>query len=239
MCYTKIFLGLFSMGMLLHSTANAEERHTSGSYTLSGNVSTIGKPLRSFSHCLNMNIQPQHMVGDFDYSLEAVTEPSFHTDDLSIINEHAIETSLAYNYPISDNIETFAGFLYNKNSTLPESYTWGMLGLEYTLDLSEQWEWSSEFLVQKNMQHGRFFYDLSSQLNYHPLTDIHLSGHIHRFEELGEFDLDPTLQLEYGADLTYQLNERLVSGLSYQHHTEDTDHEGRWSLMSVSFSLLF
>jgi hypothetical protein len=228
---------LISVLLLGHTIAHADT--VTGDYRLMGNMSTLSTSITSINQDLTIHVKPIDMAGQFDFLFSTVTEPSFHSDDESIINEHAIEGMISYRHPFGEQIHAIGGVFFNRNRTITEHYMWAVLGADYDFDLSDDWSVDTTFMAKKNIQHGRVFYDLESELAYQILPTLELAIHAHRFEELGEFDDTPAIQSEYGADMAYHIDDTFETALSYERHTEDDDHEGRWAILSLSLSTHF
>ena len=92
----KNLLLIFSLSILFLANliAQADEAIFSGSYLLTGNISTIDKAITSANNRLGLNVKPSWSTGNFDLRVESYTETSFHTPDKSIVNEHKLETQL-------------------------------------------------------------------------------------------------------------------------------------------------
>jgi hypothetical protein len=222
-----------------HTLAHANTNTVTGDYRLMGNMSTLSTAITSLNQDLTIHVKPTDMAGQFDFLLSTVTEPSFHSDDESIINEHAIEGMISYRHPFGEHVHAIGGVFFNRNHTITEHYTWAVLGADYDVDLSDDWSVDTTLMAKKNIQHGRVFYDVESELAYQAAPHLELMAHARRFEELGQFDDTPTAQSDYGAEVAYGINDNLEAALSYEQHTEDDDHEARWSLLSLSLSTHF
>ncbi len=224
---------------LANIVAYADESSFTGSYMVTGNVSTISESITSMNNRIGLNYKPSWSAGNFDYRAELYTETSFHTSDGSIVNEHKFETQLNYNHPLTNIFGVTGGVLYHKNNTFPDAYYWGIAGLTYSQTIANNTTATAAMLAEKRNGGGRVFYDASGSIEYHfhPLASVFTS--LHRYENLGEFDTVPSRKFEYEIGANYNPNKRFFTGISYLHHTQDNDPDDRFALLKFKLGVNF
>ncbi len=228
-----------SILFLVNLIAQADEATFSGSYLLTGNVSTIDEAVTSANNRLGLNYKPTWSKGNFDFRVESYTETSFHTPDRSIINEHKFETQLNYNHPISDMFGLTGGILYHQNNTFRDQYFWAIAGLTYIQKVSDNISLSGALLAEKRNQGGRLFYDASGGVEYRLMPQLSTFLALHRYENLGEFDTTPSRKFEYELGANYTIKSRFFTGLSYLRHTQDNDSDDRFALLKLKLGVNF
>ena len=224
---------------LTNVAAHAEDSSVTGSYMVTGNVSTIDERISSINNRIGLNFKPSWSAGNFDYRSESYTEPSFHSADGSIVNEHKFETQINYNHPISNIFGLTGGVLYHSNYTFPDTYYWGIAGFTYNQAASDTTNLSAAILAEKRNGGGRVFYDASGSIEhrFYPLFSVFAS--LHRYENFGEFDTEPSRKLEYEAGINYNPSQRFFTGISYLHHSQDNDPYDRFALLKLKFGVNF
>ena len=228
-----------SILFLVNLIAQADEATFSGSYLLTGNVSTIDEAVTSANNRLGLNYKPTWSKGNFDFRVESYTETSFHTPDRSIINEHKFETQLNYNHPISDMFGLTGGILYHQNNTFRDQYFWAIAGLTYIQKVSDNISLSGALLAEKRNQGGRLFYDASGGVEYRLMPQLSTFLALHRYENLGEFDTTPSRKFEYELGANYTIKSRFFTSLSYLRHTQDNDSDDRFALLKLKLGVNF
>lgn len=224
---------------LTNATAHAEDSSVTGSYMVTGNLSTIDKHISSINNRVGLNFKPSWSAGNFDYRAESYTETSFHSSDGSIVNEHKFETQINYNYPVSNIFGLTGGVLYHNNYTFPDTYYWGVAGFTYNQAATDTTNLSAAILAEKRNGGGRVFYDASGSIehHFHPLFSVFAS--LHRYENFGEFDTKPSRKLEYETGINYNPNQRFFTGVSYLHHSQDDDPNDRFALLKLKLGVNF
>lgn len=237
---------IFSLSILFLANliAQADEAVFSGSYLLTGNISTIDKAITSANNRLGLNVKPSWSSGNFDFRVESYTETSFHTPDKSIVNEHKLETQLNYNHAINtifgnDIFGITGGMLYHQNDTFRDQYFWAITGLTYSQKISDNVSLSGALLAEKRNKGGRVFYDASGSVEYRLMPQLSTFLALHRYENLGEFDATPSHKLEYELGANYTINSRFFTGISYLHHTQDNDADDRFALLKLKLGVNF
>lgn len=225
--------------VLISVAASADESSFTGSYLMTGNASTIDTPITSVNHRIGLNFKPASSAGNFDYRAESYTEPSFHSPDGSIINEHKFETQLNYSHPLTDIVGITGGVLYHTNDTFPDTYYWGLVGLTYSQALFTNTTVSAAVLAEKRDGGGRVFYDGSASMEYrfHPLFSVFTA--LHRYENMGESDTTPSRKFEYEIGINHNPSQRFFTGLSYLHHSQDNDPDDRFGLVKLKIGINF
>lgn len=234
--FNMVTIGLLS---LVCVTAHADDSSLTGSYTVTRNVSTIDTPLTSVNNLVTLNYKPSWGVGNFDYRAESYTEPSFHSLNGSIVNEHKLEMQLNYNYPITNIFGATGGILYHTNYTFQDTYYWGVAGLTFNQSISSNTTIAATFLAEKRSSGGRVFYDASASAEYLFRHFFSAFVALHRYENLGEYDINPTQKLEYEIGLNYNLSRRFFTGISYLHHSQYNDPADRFALLKVKLGVNF
>ena len=224
---------------LVNLIAQADEATFSGSYLLTGNISTIDEAITSANNRLGLSYKPTWSKGNFDFRAESYTETSFHTPDRSIINEHKFETQLNYNHPISDMFGLIGGILYHQNNTFRDQYFWAIAGLTYIQKVSDNISLSGALLAEKRNRGGRIFYDASGGVEYRLTPQLSTFLALHRYENFGEFDTTPSRKFEYELGANYTINSRFFTGLSYLRHTQDNDSDDRFALFKLKLGVNF
>lgn len=232
-------LTLLSSSMLLSSYVNADDSSLSGSYLMTGNISAIDAPITSMNNRIALNFKPSWSKGNFDYRAESYTETSFHSVDSSIVNEHKFETQLNYNQPVTDIFGVTGGMLYHTNYTFPDTYFWSVAGVIYNQALLEKISLSAALLAEKRNGGGRIFYDTSGSVEYRIDSRMSLFASLHRYENFGEFDVDPSRKREYEIGVNNNISKRIFVGISYLHHTQDNDPTDRFSLLKFKVGVNF
>lgn len=230
---------LLCSSILVGCYAHADDTSLSGSYLMTGNISTIDAPITSMNHRIGLNFKPSWSKGNFDYRAESYTETSFHSIDGSIVNEHKFETQLNYSQPITDVFGVTSGMLYHTNYTFPDTYFWGVAGVTYNQSVLEKITLSAALLAEKRNGGGRIFYDTSGSIEYHIDSRMSLFAALHRYENLGEFDVDPSRKREYEIGVNNNISKRIFIGISYLHHTQDNDPTDRFSLLKLKLGVNF
>lgn len=235
------FIGVAVLGSstLIATVACADDSVFTGSYMITGNVSTIDKSITSLNNRLGLSFKPSWSDGNFDYRLESYTETSFHSPDGSIVNEHKFETQINYNHPLTDTVGLTTGVLYHTNHTFPDTYYWGIAGLTYSQTIFANTAVTAGLLAEKRNGGGRVFYDASGSVehHFHPLFSIFAA--VHRYENFGEFDTEPSRKLEYEIGINHNPNQRFFVGVSYLHHRQDNDPNDRFALLKLKFGVNF
>lgn len=234
-----LLISTLSSLLLVNFPTQADESAFSGSYLLTGNISTIDEAVTSANNRLGLNYKPSWSKGNFDLRVESFTETSFHTPDKSIVNEHKFETQLNYNYPINDIFGVTGGILYHQNDTFRDQYFWAITGLTYSQKISGNISLSGALLAEKRNKGGRVFYDASGSVEYRLMPQLSTFLALHRYENLGEFDTTPSRKLEYEFGANYTINSRFFTGISYLHHTQDNDADDRFALLKFKIGVNF
>ena len=239
-----VLITSLSSFLMVSFTAYADESAFSGSYLLTGNISTIDEAITSANNRLGLNYKPSWSTGNFDLRVESYTETSFHTPDKSIVNEHKLEAQLNYNHAINtifgnDIFSITGGILYHQNDTFRDQYFWAIAGLTYSQKISDNFSLSGALLAEKRNKGGRLFYDASGSLEYRLMPQLSTFLALHRYENLGEFDSVPSRKFEVELGANYVINSRFFTGFSYMRHTQDNDSDDRFALLKLKLGINF
>ena len=213
----------------------------SGSYQSTFNLSVLGDPDPSLGHRLNLSCQA--LGGSFDGRAEYYIDGSYNADPPGVlrdnINEPKFEGQLMYNRAIRSGFGVTAGFLYHHNFRFPDDYFWALAGITYSLPIGKALTFSAAALGEKKIDGVRPFYDLSGTLEYRfaPKWNAQLS--YHRYENVGEFDPEPTQKQEYEIALNRALTDHQSIGVSYFRHIQFNAPNDQFSFVKFKYSISF
>lgn len=217
-------------------------RPFTGSYQATGNFSLLGKPRPSLGHRLNLSYAPK-FGGSFDSRLEYYVEGSYNADPPGIlgnnINEPKFEAQLMYNRPLNKRLSVTGGLLYHDNFRFPDRYFWAITGLTLSVPIGQQVTFSSAALIEQKLGGVRPFYDLSGTLEYRfaPKWNTQLS--FHRYENVGQFDPQPTQKAEYELGLNRALTAKDAVGISYFCHIQFNAPNDQFTFLKLKYSRAF
>lgn len=197
---------------------------TTGSYSLTSNVSAENSKTYYFAHKFQFNFKPEGSQHSFDFRDENYSEGSFHgTDPAEVIVENKAETQFSYNYALNENLSWFIGGLHHSNYTIRDTYGWYLTGLNVSLSPFELTSINGSLTATKRAQGGRIFYDASFGVEntFHPMFTLFTS--LHRYENFGETDISPSKKMEFELGVSHRPSGRFSFGLSYFKHTQDDD----------------
>lgn len=210
-----------------------------GQYLATGNISTLSESLPSLNNRLSLNYAPSRIPGAFDARVEFYTEPSFHSADHHLVNEHKREMQLNYTYPLFDHLALIAGYLYHENQTFRDTYTWAIAGLSASGDVFADTPGSISVLAEKRNKSDRIFYDFSGSIEHRFQSRYGVFASAHIYQNMGEFDLQPTHKREYEAGVNWYPGTRYNACLSYFKHTQSDDAFDRFSLVKLKVGVNF
>ncbi len=225
--------------LLLQPKPEAYAGALTGQYLVTGNVSTISTPLLSLNSRFALNYASLRIVGSFDGRVEFYNEPSFHSADHSIVTEHKREMQLNYNYPLVDHLTLIVGYLYHENRTFRDNYYWAIAGLILTDDIAANTPASISMLAEKRDKSNRIFYDYSGSIEHKFKSHFGIVASAHIYENMGEFDLQPTNKREYEVGINWYPTQKLFAGLSYFKHTQVDDPDDRFEIAKVKVGVSF
>lgn len=197
---------------------------TTGSYSITSNISAENSKKYYFAHKFQFNIKPEGSKHSFELRDENYSEASYHgSDPNEVIAENKAETQLNYNYAINENLFWFAGGLHHSNYTIRDTYGWYFTGLSASVSPLDLISITASITANQRAQGGRIFYDASFGVEntIHPMFTLFAS--LHRYENFGETDTSPSKKLEYELGLNHRPSGRFSFGLSYFKHTQDDD----------------
>ena len=214
----------------------------SGSYQATFNLSVLGDPDPSLGHRLNLSYEAP-FGGSFDGRAEYYIDGSYNADPPGIlrhnINEPKVEGQLMYNRRIRYGFGLTAGFLYHHNFRFPDDYYWAVAGLTYSLPIGKALTLSASALGEKKIGGVRPFYDLSGTLEYRfaPKWNAQLS--YHRYENVGQFDPEPTQKLEYELALNRAVTDHQSVGVSFFRHIQFHAPNDQFSFIKLKYNVSF
>lgn len=218
------------------------QRTFTGSYQSTFNVSVLGKPRPSLGHRLNLSYAPK-FGGSFDSRFEYYVDGSYNGDPPGVlrnnINEPKFEAQLMYNRPLSKRLGVTGGLLYHDNFRFPDRYFWAITGLTLAVPIGQNVTLSGAALVEKKLGGVRPFYDLSSTLEYRfaPKWNTQLS--YHRYENVGQFDPQPTQKEEYEIGLNRALSRKQSVGVSFFRHIQFNAPNDQFSFLKFKYGISF
>ena len=234
--------GVESNPSITPATAPPSRGFFSGSYQATGNISLLGKPRPSLGHRLNLS----HALikGSVDTRLEYYVDGSYNADPPGVlrnnINEPKFEGQVMFNRPISSRLGVTAGLLYHDNFRFPDRYFWAIAGLTYGVPLGKNVTLSSAALLERKLGGGvRAFYDLSGTLEYRFAPRWNTQFALHRYENVGQFDPQPTQKREVEIGLNRALSGQQSVGVSYFRHVQFNAVNDQFSFLKLKYGIAF
>ena len=213
-----------------------------GSYQATLNASLLGEPKPSLGHRLNLSYAPR-FGGSFDTRLEYYIDGSYNSDPPgrlnSNINEPKFEAQVMYNRPIVAGVALTGGLLYHRNFRFPDEYGWAIAGLTYTLPIGKKLTLSVAALGEKKLDAVRPFYDLSGTLEYRFAPAWNAQFSCHRYENVGQFDPQPTQKQEYEVGVNVAITKRQTIGASYFRHIQFGAPNDQFSFVKLKYGISF
>lgn len=225
--------------LLIGPKPDAHAEQLSGQYLATGNVSTLSEPLLSLNNRLTLNYAPMSFPGNFDARVEFYNEPSFHSADHRIVTEHKREIQLNYSYPLVDHLSLIVGYLYHANRTFRDDYYWAIAGLSLSGDVAANTPASISVLAEKRDKSSRIFYDYAGSVEHKFRSRYGIVASAHIYQNMGEFDLEPTHKREYEVGVNWYPSGKLYAGLSYFKHTQVDDPDDRFDLVKFKVGVNF
>ncbi len=230
---------ILPLSLMIGRWPHAHAEGLTGQYLATGNASTISTSLPSLNNRLTLNYAPSQITGAFDGRVELYNEPSFHSIDHHLVNEHKREIQLNYTYPVFDHLALIAGYLYHENRTFRDNYYWAIAGLSVSGDVLADTPASISVLAEKRNQSDRIFYDFAGSIEHKFRSHYGIFASAHVYQNMGEFDLEPTDKCEYEVGVNWYPNPRYYAGLSYFKHTQRADPFDRFSLVKIKAGINF
>ena len=213
-----------------------------GSYQATVNISVLGKPKPSLGHRLNLSYAPR-FGGSFDTRLEYYIDGSYNADPpgllLNNINEPKFEAQFMYNRPLGKRCGFTGGLLYHDNFRFPDRYYWAITGLTYAAPLGKNATLSTAALLEKKLSGVRVFYDLSGTLEYRFAPQWNTQLSYHRYENVGQFDPNPTQKEEYEIGINRTLSRKRTIGVSFFRHTQFNAPNDQFSFLKFKYGVSF
>jgi len=227
--------GLFLGG----GTAYAAADTFTGQFLTNGNLSTQTALMPSLNGRLTANYAPSWMKGNVDFRLERYTENSYHAANGDMVRERKFEAQMNYNLPLTEHLNAVFGVLRHENYTFQDNYNWGVAGLAWNGDIAKDTNLSTALLAEKRNGGGRVFYDWSGTVEHCFMEKYGAFAALHVYENLGEFDPEPTHKREFETGINYYLSKRYFAGVSYFYHQQVGDPADRFSFVKLKLGVNF
>lgn len=213
-----------------------------GNILLTGNVSTLNRPLPSLNERLTLDYTlPRGQV--LDLRVENYYEGSYNENPPGVlghnINEHKLEIQGTYSYPLTSIFSVSGALLHHENFTFRDSYEWGIATLTAKLPLSKSVTLTPNVSLEKRLQGGRFFYDTATTLDYAFLPLWTFETTYHRYENYGELDPAPTQKQETEIGVIRELPHNQTVGLSYFRHIQFGVPNDQFSFIKLKYGVSF
>ena len=222
--------------------APKEANRWSGSYQATFNLSVLGKPKPSLGHKFGLSYAPT-FGGSFDSRFEYYVDGSYNADPpgqlINNINEPKFEAQINYTRPINKRFAATAGILYHYNFKFPDKYFWALAGIIYTEQFGKKVTLTATGLAEKKLSGGRVFADFSSTLEYRFAKNWNTQVSIHRYENLGQFDANPTQKLEYEFGVNRSLKNKQAIGISFFRHIQYNAPNDQFSFLKFKYIIGF
>ncbi len=222
--------------------AVAPAKPFTGNVFLTGNASTLGRPLPSLNEKLTLDYAlPRGQT--LDLRIENYFEGSYNENPpgrlIRNINEHKLEIQGTYIYPLFSVISLSGAILHHENFTFRDTYEWGILTLTAKLPLSKRLTLTPNVSAEKRFMGGRWFYDTATTLDYVFAPNWTFETSYHRYENYGESDTAPTRKQETEVGIFYQLLRNQTVGLSYFRHIQFGAPNDQFSLIKLKYGYSF
>ena len=220
-----------------------EERLITGTYQATGSVSVLDDPLPALGHRLTLAYAPPIIGGSFDARVEYYVDGSYNDSPPGQldhnINEPKYEVQGMYNRTITGPLGLSVGAVYHENLRFQDQYTWAIAGLTWTQPIGDIVTLSLAGLAEKKIGGGRVFYDGSGMLEwrFYPRWNVQASYHL--YENLGEFDPEPTHKQEYEFGINRALPYRQSIGMSFFRHEQFNAPNDQFSVLRLKYQLSF
>lgn len=223
-------------------TPSGPQRPLTGSYQTTLNVSALGRPRPSLGHRLGLSYAPR-FGGSLDARLEYYVDGSYNADPpgalTNNINEPKFEAQVMYNRPLSRRLGVTAGLLYHDNFRFPDRYYWAITGLTLAVPVGPNVTLSGAALVEQKLGGSRPFYDLSATSEYRFAPQWNTQISYHRYENVGQFDPQPTQKQEYEIGINRALSRKQSVGVSFFRHTQFNAPNDQFSQIKLKYAVSF
>lgn len=213
-----------------------------GAYLTTFNASTLGRPAPSLNQKLNLDYALPHGNG-LDLRIEAYTEGSYNADLpgqlVRNVNEPKLEVQLTYKTPLTPRFSLSGALLHHDNFRYADTYYWAIATATYILPVSKALTLTTNFSAQKRLKGGRLFGDFAGTLDDGFAQGWTVEANYHRYENYGEYDLEPTEkeELEYG--IIRQLPENRTVALSFFRHIQHDSPNDQFSFLHLKYGISF
>lgn len=228
---------LLGLSSLAFGCAMAGE--LTGQYLVTGNVAAEGSIGPSINSRLTANYAPAWTSGNMDFRIEQYVENSYHGINDSLVEERKFEAQANFNYPLSKNLSATVGVLRHTNSTFQDNYYWGIAGLVWNGEIATDTNLTTAVLAEKKGGGGRVFFDTSATLERRLQEKLVAFAAAHLYENLGEFDVEPTRKMEFEVGVNYSPTPRYTLGISYFNHRQVDDPTDRFSMIKLKAGINF
>jgi len=213
-----------------------------GNILLTGNVSTLDRPLPSANERLTLDYAlPKGQI--FDLRVENYTEGSYNENPPGVlgrnINEHKFEVQGTYMYPLTSMFSVSGALLHHTNFTFHDNYQWAIATLAAKIPLSEKLSLTPNASLEKRLRGGRVFWDTSATLDYSFAQDWTFEANLHRYENFGEFDPHPTEKEEIEAGFIHLLTSNQTLALSFFRHIQFGAPNDQFSFLKLKYGYSF
>ena len=128
--------------------------------------------------------------------------------------------------------------LYHHNFKFADDYWWALGGIVYTEQLGKKVTLAAG-LVEKKFSHGRPFVDGSATLEYRFAPKWNTQLAVHRYENLGQFDANPTQKLELESGVNRLLKHHKWIGASFFRHIQYGAPNDQFSFIKLKYGVNF
>lgn len=213
-----------------------------GNILLTGNASTIDRPLPSLNEKLTLDYAlPEGQV--LDLRVENYYEGSFNQNPPGVlghhINEHKFEIQATYTHPIDSIFSVSAAILHHENFTFQDNYEWAIGTVTAAIPLGDAVTLTTNLSLEKRLSGGRFFYDTATTLDYRFAPKWTFEAAFHRYENFGELDPEPTQKLEYEIGVIRQLATNQTVALSFFRHEQFGAPNDQFSFVKLKYGYSF